>query len=76
MFVSFLSLYGALAALSLSLSLALSLSFFRQGYGVGVDPLHRARQRPRLLWGEKVTRSPSAATADFAGCSPQQLESE
>ena len=31
------------------------LSFFRQGYGVGVDPLHRARLRPRLSWDEKAT---------------------
>ena len=60
---------------SLIFSRSLSRSFFRQGYGVGGEiPLHRARQRPRLLWGEEVTLRPSADAALFANHHPQQLE--
>ena len=54
---------------SCSLSLTL-FSSFRQGYGVGVDPLHRARLRPRLLRSEGVTRKPSAAFAIFTKVRP------
>ena len=41
-----------------------SLSFLSPGLWCrGEVPLHRARQRPRLLWGEEVTLRPSAAVA-------------
>ena len=54
------------------LSLSLSL-FLSPGWCRGKVPLHRARQRPRLLWGEEVTMQPSADAALFANLNPLSL---